>query len=196
MVRELVCENQRRATPFSDFSQEALQTATGMGDKGGVPFSDERMERKYAACLPPPPAPPRPSPRTSPLWPRRYTGLSGVWLPAGWVWLDEALFCDGFGGAPFLAGCPPKSAMRMDSNRFADECRALTESWIESTWFFTLVVAVTCAVVGFGTMKLIRKQEKAKSGPGRTESDVTDLRSSFGGRKSNQVNPVAGAEIR
>ena len=82
MVRELVCENQRRATPFSDFSQEALQTATGMGDKGGVPFSDERMERKYAACLPPPPAPARPSPRTSPLWPRRYTGLSGVWLRA------------------------------------------------------------------------------------------------------------------
>ena len=108
-----------------------------------------------------------------------------------WVWLDEALFCDGFGGAPFLADCPPKSAMRMDSNRFADECRALTESWIESTWFFTLVVAVTCAVVGFGTMKLIRKQEKAKSGPGRTESDVTDLRSSFGGRKSNQA-----AELR
>ena len=97
---------------------------------------------------------------------------------------------DGFGGAPFLAGCPPKSAMRMDSNRFADECRALTESWIESTWFFTLVVAVTCAVVGFGTMKLIRKQEKAKSGPGRTESDVTDLRSSFGGRKSNQATDL------
>ena len=93
--------------------------------------------------------------------------------------------------SPFLADCPPKSAMRMDSNRFADECRALTESWIESTWFFTLVVAVTCAVVGFGTMKLIRKQEKAKSGPGRTESDVTDLRSSFGGRKSNQA-----AELR
>ena len=64
VVRELVCENQRRGTPFSDFSQDALQTSS-VGGSGDVPFSDERMERKY-------------------------TGLGGVWLPAGWVWLDEA----------------------------------------------------------------------------------------------------------
>ena len=64
VVRELVCENQRRLTPFSDFSQDALHTASAVGG-ADIPFSDERMERKYS-------------------------GLGGVWLPAGWVWLDEA----------------------------------------------------------------------------------------------------------
>ena len=56
MVRELICENQRRPTPFSEFSQDALHASSAMGG-ADVPFSDERMERKY-------------------------TGLGGVWLPA------------------------------------------------------------------------------------------------------------------
>lgn len=55
----MVSENQRRATIFNDFSVTSLFPTDAHG-----PFSDEAMVR-------------------------RYTNLASVWLPPGWVWLDE-----------------------------------------------------------------------------------------------------------
>ena len=60
VVRELVCENQRRPTVLHDFSAGGLFSTDSHG-----PFSDEGMLR-------------------------RYINLGGVWLPPGWVWLDDA----------------------------------------------------------------------------------------------------------
>ena len=55
VVREIVCENQRRSTIFNDFSAKSLFPTDVHG-----PFSDEHMKRKYA-------------------------NLSSVWLPPGWI---------------------------------------------------------------------------------------------------------------
>ncbi len=60
VAREVVCENQRRPTVFNDFSAAGL-----FGTDRRGPFSDDRTQRPYA-------------------------NLSSVWLPPGWVWLDEA----------------------------------------------------------------------------------------------------------
>lgn len=54
VVREVVCENQRRATALNGFATDP-----------SLPFSDARLQR-------------------------RYTNLAAVWLPPGWVWLDDA----------------------------------------------------------------------------------------------------------
>ena len=54
VVREVVCENQRRANPLSSFAPDAQ-----------LPFADVRLQK-------------------------RYTNLAAVWLPPGWVWLDDA----------------------------------------------------------------------------------------------------------
>lgn len=79
VVREVVCENQRRTTVFSDFSAGSLfPTDTG-------PFSDARTRRPHS-------------------------NLAAVWLPPGWVWLDDAWSEDGAGwqyathfGGPWFA---------------------------------------------------------------------------------------------
>jgi len=59
VVREIVCENQRRPTAFHNFSAKNLYPTDVHG-----PFSDEHMKRKYM-------------------------NLSSVWLPPGWIWLDD-----------------------------------------------------------------------------------------------------------
>ena len=54
IVRDVVCENQQRPTVLQGYAPDAR-----------LPFSDERMQRRYA-------------------------NLAAVWLPPGWVWLDDA----------------------------------------------------------------------------------------------------------
>lgn len=69
VVREVVCENQRRRTLFNEFSATGLFPTDYHG-----PFSDEQMQRKHAS-------------------------LAGIWLPTGWVWLDDAWRLDTNTGA-------------------------------------------------------------------------------------------------
>ena len=90
-----------------------------------------------------------------------------------WLWLDAAMLCSDVARTNFLSTCEPKPAMRMDANDFADQCRKLTDDWVESTWVFALCVGVVCAGVGFASMKCVRKQKKAKSAA-RSDRDVTD----------------------
>ena len=90
-----------------------------------------------------------------------------------WLWLDAAMLCSDVARTNFLSTCEPKPAMQMDANDFADQCRKLTDDWVESTWVFALCVGVVCAGVGFASMKCVRKQKKAKSAD-RSDRDVTD----------------------
>lgn len=76
------------------------------------------------------------------------------------VWLDQAMLCDDVGRDNFLEGCQPKRSMRADANRFADECELLADSWVDFTWLIVLCIGAFLAVIGFVTMKMIRKQEK------------------------------------
>eukprot|EP01043_Picozoa_sp_COSAG02_P007999 COSAG02_NODE_248_length_27133_cov_45.131723_17_plen_141_part_00 len=89
-----------------------------------------------------------------------------------WMWLDAAMLCDDTARDNYLGSCQPKPAMQRDANNFATQCVAVTDHWVESTWFFVLCIAVACAVAGYVSMKCLRKQQKAKT-LNRSDSDVT-----------------------